>query len=727
MSSDSTSPRTSSPTGRGGRRVALLLGVPVLILAILLGGAILFRVDIAHAVLKNRLDAFGIGEARFRVERVTDRSLVIVHFSAGGALSFDRLAVGYTLSSILRGRIAHVALAGLWIDLTQPGPWAALPRGDDSGGWEIDPRLLPTIDMTQARIKLAGPVGAMTVAADMTLNPASNGTLTIEATASAAGSPGTVDLTLDGSIETGAAGGASAIGQLRLASRDMAIGQSVIGALTVDLPMRIEVGSAKADILIQEGGRLAADGLRLAKDGPATDVSTKLSGRIGLSQTAAGIAVDHALTILPAPATLSGAKAYQIALGRMRATGTLSAASAYSGDLKIDRARLARGDMAVAMEELVVRLTTESEFAAPGAGVTVNAIRDVSAAPAPGSYSLVATARREGDGIAFKAGIGGLGIQKLATVNGVHDGGRQAGYVALSIPELSIGPDGLRLGTVLPVLAAVRNLAGTVGGDARLDWRGARLDGQATLRLAGIGGETDNGAVEGLGGTIVFDGLLPPRTASGQILRIRKITAGAVLSNASIRFALLPTGILRIDRADAALADGRIVLVAPAIDLATQKARATVTLEDVRLEQLLGLAAPGDIHATGRVHGSIPLRIDGTTVAVDRGALAARGGGVLRFRSERAKQALQSGGEQVAQMLQALENFSYERLSVEIDKSPAGEATVTLRTLGHNPSVLNGRKFQININLETNLDRILDAVLQWYRLSGKALRDIVKP
>ena len=78
-------------------------------------------------------------------------------------------------------------------------------------------------------------------------------------------------------------------------------------------------------------------------------------------------------------------------------------------------------------------------------------------------------------------------------------------------------------------------------------------------------------------------------------------------------------------------------------------------------------------------------------------------------------------------MLQALEDFSYEQLGVDIDKTLAGNARVTLRTLGHNPAVLRGRKFQINVNLETNLDRLLDAALEWYRLSGRVLRDIVAP
>ena len=199
------------------------------------------------------------------------------------------------------------------------------------------------------------------------------------------------------------------------------------------------------------------------------------------------------------------------------------------------------------------------------------------------------------------------------------------------------------------------------------------------------------------------------------------------MTDTSIRFALLPSGILRIDRAEATLADGKIIIEAPAIDLVREKAKAKVTFEGVQLEQLLDLADLGDLQASGRIHGFVPIRVADGKIAINAGALASLGGGVLRFKSERAKQVLKSGGDQVALMLQALEDFSYERLGVDIDKSMTGSARVTLRTLGHNPAVLRGRKFQINVNLETNLDRLLDAALEWYSLSGRALRDIVAP
>ena len=693
----------------------------------------LFRQELLLAVLQDRLRAAGIEQAQLRVDRVTARAVSLSDFKWGEALSFDRLTVGYSLRELVEGRLARVTLAGLRIDLTQTEVWARLSRGDDSAALKIDPRVLPTVEISGARVRFDSPLGTMGVILKASLRPAAEDDLAVKLQASMEGAPGQAEISLGGTVHGAAAGEAIATVLLNVTSPGLTTAGAAVKSLTAVLPMRLEAGSKTAEINVTDGARLTLEGVK-GRDGlPPLNFSADLSGRVALNwadsapNSGSGLSVEHALTIRPAPVAVPGTNPLRAALGRIDATGNLSAASAYGGAVTVESGRFARDGLAVAVAGFTARLTTEAGFAKPAAHITIDAVRDGSAAPLPGTYSLAATIRQEGDGIAFEAGVSGLGVQKLVTVNGIHDPAGRAGHAALSIADIYVGADGLRLDAVLPALAAVRKLAGTVGGAARLDWRGGRLDGRATLRLAGIGGEADTGAVEGIGGTIAFDGLFPLRTAPDQILRIRRLAVGAVLTDATVRFALLPTGNLRVDRADAVLADGRIVLVAPSIDLVAQKARATVTLENVDLEQILGLAAPGDFHATGRVHGSIPLRFDGTSVAIDGGALAARGGGVLRLRSDRAKQALQSGGERVTQMLLALENFSYERLSVDIDKSPSGEARVILRTLGHNPAVLNGRQFQININLETNLDRILDAVLQWYRLSGRALSDIVRP
>ena len=856
-----SSEEPSKPSGRRWRRSLVVAGLALILVVTALASALLYREELAQAVLRDQLNELGLKEARFRVEQFTTDTLTIAAFSAGTSVSFDRLTVGYSVKEILRGHVARIGLTGLTVDMTQPGPWSGLRRkqddkSDTGAGLPFNPSILPIINIRQARFRIDGPAGPMMIMATAHLRPNPNGTLAFQAKASTAGPAGEIEMDYDGTIRVGADGGATAAGRLSATSASLAAGETLVKSLRIELPLsltatteggsltgqmsatatsltvgnaafrspkielplsvdlttkgvtvivsnnarfetsrvdldsglgsgptgfslsgrltstlssggwfdanadiavdsknilagdvaagrvtgalalRIKAGPESATIDIARNGRVVLDGVRTAKNNPVTKLSALLWGKIALSWPAdspgTGLSIDHKLSIVPAPVTLPGSPDIQAVLGKIETSGTLAADGAYKGRVAMDTGRLSRGSQSVAITRLMTRLDTQAGLAEPRARLTIGTVRDmsmatVSGAPVSGTYDLTATVRQSGKGLSYQANIGGLGIKKLAAITGSHNLTTGAGHADVSLPDVALGSDGVQPGSVIPALNTIRDVAGNIGGSAKIRWSPQGLNGRARLRLDGIGGETENGRVEGLSGTIALDRLIPPSTAPGQLLRIRKIDAGAVLTDTSIRFALLPSGILRIDRAEATLADGKIIIEAPAIDLVREKAKAKVTFEGVQLEQLLDLADLGDLQASGRIHGFVPIRVADGKIAINAGALASLGGGVLRFKSERAKQVLKSGGDQVALMLQALEDFSYERLGVDIDKSMTGSARVTLRTLGHNPAVLRGRKFQINVNLETNLDRLLDAALEWYSLSGRALRDIVAP
>jgi hypothetical protein len=58
-----------------------------------------------------------------------------------------------------------------------------------------------------------------------------------------------------------------------------------------------------------------------------------------------------------------------------------------------------------------------------------------------------------------------------------------------------------------------------------------------------------------------------------------------------------------------------------------------------------------------------------------------------------------------------LRNFVYDELSLGIEKPPEGRSTVTLKLLGANPEVLNGQPFDVNVNLTTDLEQLLQDLL----------------
>lgn len=814
-----SSEEPGKPGSRRWRGIAVGVGVALILIVSALSSTLLFREDLAELVLRDRIAELGLKDPRFRVEHFTHRSISIAGFSAGTAVSFDRLTVGFSAQDILKGHVERIELTGLRLDMTQPGPWAGIGRKSDAGARSpLDLSILPVIKLRQARLRLAGPAGLMTISAAATLQPDPAGDLALQVKASTMGPPGDMEMGYDGTIRLNKDGSATATGRLLASSPSLALGQFTAKSLKIELPLSATLTAEGEAVIFTEGarfstdlldlaakassgpmsgtlkgrlittissggwfdsstdvtfdahkfrngnlvvdrfstalalrikaepgnvaldiardGRLAVNGVRAAKNSSGTNLSSLLSGKVALSwpveKSGSRLSIDHRLAFVPAPFSLPGAPNIQVIPSQIETAGRLDAAGIYQGRIAMTESRITRGSQSVTIAGMSTGLSTKANLSQPSARITIKNVRDVSAAtiagaPIAGVYDMTATVRQSGSDLFYQADIGGLGIEKLINIIGAHDLDTRTGNASVSVPGVALGSDGIPPVSVIPASSIIRKATGNIAGEARFDWSNQGFNGRATLRLDGIGGETDGGTIEGLSGAIVLDRLMPPSTAPEQTLRIGKIEAGATLMDTSIRFALLPSGILRIGRAETNLANGKIIVVAPAIDFVAQKAKATVTLQGVQLAQLLSLIDLGDLEASGQLHGLIPIRIDDGKLAIDSGALASLGGGTLRFKSERAKQVLRAGGDQVALMLQALENFSYERLGIGIDKSLAGDARLTLRTLGHNPAVLKGRKFQINVNLDTNLDRLLNAALEWYQLSGKAMRSIFAP
>jgi hypothetical protein len=123
-----------------------------------------------------------------------------------------------------------------------------------------------------------------------------------------------------------------------------------------------------------------------------------------------------------------------------------------------------------------------------------------------------------------------------------------------------------------------------------------------------------------------------------------------------------------------------------------------VTVSDLDLVRLFELLDIEGVSGTGRINGAIPVSIGPEGFSIEQSRLAAETG-ILRIASPAARELLSGGGEQVALLLEALEDFRYEVLELSIDKTAQQDLTAKLSILGANPEVLDGHPFQVNINL----------------------------
>ena len=72
--------------------------------------------------------------------------------------------------------------------------------------------------------------------------------------------------------------------------------------------------------------------------------------------------------------------------------------------------------------------------------------------------------------------------------------------------------------------------------------------------------------------------------------------------------------------------------------------------------------------------------------------------------------------------LQALADFHYDTLSMDLAENASGEGAIALRLQGRNPALLDGRAFNLNIKLETNFDRLIDLAMRSMAAARELLR-----
>ena len=202
---------TEKPEKPHRRRWLKIVTGAALVLVLVAAGliaALLYRDELAQALLQDELEDLGLGGVQFHIEHLSPRVFTMVNFSAGGALSFDRLSVKYSPEDILDGRVDSVELVGLEVDLTQPEPWGRIrermdEEGDGGPAEPFDLSLLPLISVEGAKLLVASPTGPVTVTVSTTLQPKTKDSLAAKLTATTVGAPGAVDVAYDGTAIRG--------------------------------------------------------------------------------------------------------------------------------------------------------------------------------------------------------------------------------------------------------------------------------------------------------------------------------------------------------------------------------------------------------------------------------------------------------------------------------------------------------------------------------------------
>ncbi len=414
----------------------------------------------------------------------------------------------------------------------------------------------------------------------------------------------------------------------------------------------------------------------------------------------------------------------QWAFDRLTLSGASLPDEGHQGTFRLDNGQLIVPEFALALEGLSASVPLGAKGLGEEIRFRVEAIKDLNQPPYYHPLNLVGRLKPRGTDFDVAVEIKGPGDVGRVVVTGWLNPVEARGNLRVVLEPLIFAPKGAQPAGLSPWLAKLGRTEGEVEGDAQIAWGPKSQGSGGAIALRDLSFEFDGIPVARLRLGLRLDDLLSPSSPPGQLLLADEIDIGVPLKDISVRFQLLQgtTPRVRVERAEFAALGGRFGLEDAVIDPAQPHQTLQLQVVDLELADLFDAIKVEGLTGRGRISGVVPLSVGPDGVAVLDAALGERSPGQLHFKSPAATQALRSGGESVELMLQALEDFHYERLKLTGEKAADGEVRLRIELQGSNPAVLDGRAFRFNITLTGNLNPLLSALIQGRQLSSDLLR-----
>ncbi|GEM_PF-2071397 len=168
---------------------------------------------------------------------------------------------------------------------------------------------------------------------------------------------------------------------------------------------------------------------------------------------------------------------------------------------------------------------------------------------------------------------------------------------------------------------------------------------------------------------------------------------------------------LRVSKAQATFLQGRLSLQPFTTPLMRPAVETELNVANISLEQLLALEQQRGLSGDGWLNGTVPIKFRDGDLTIAGGQLnSAAPGGTLRFQPAQNVQAYAAANKGLAMALELLQNFHYQKLSVDLNYAADGNALLKTRLQGFNPDWSNGQPIDFNINIEENILQLIRAL-----------------
>jgi Dicarboxylate transport len=334
-------------------------------------------------------------------------------------------------------------------------------------------------------------------------------------------------------------------------------------------------------------------------------------------------------------------------------------------------------------------------------------IRHEARPPMTTPLTLAGKGEIRGDRLTATLNVRQLDSPLKATATVRHNLATQAGQIDFTVPKMTFGAKKATLDDISPLASNwVTRLSGTAAASGHLLWDKDILSGQMTVDVDGLDLSTQAVRLSDVKGTVNFIELVPPSMPPRQRLTGMIATSELGPWPVQVEFQLMENGTVEVQDLDIAVAGG-VLRTRATVDMSPHGAWVgSAQIRSVDLRELFELFGIDGLNGSGRITGTVPIRIQDGKVAIADGLLKAEGPGVLRYQGTALQEQISARGDTVGTVAQVLSDFHYVKLSMALDKPPEGEGVLMLRMEGANPKVLEGHPFAFNIKIESDFQKL---------------------
>lgn len=298
----------------------------------------------------------------------------------------------------------------------------------------------------------------------------------------------------------------------------------------------------------------------------------------------------------------------------------------------------------------------------------------------------------------------------FGTVTFVHDISSGEGSVQLLGGSLQFARKGLQFYDVSERLRGLAvNASGTIRPEVNVSWKGADLSAAAKVELQNVSFSTYRlGQFRDLSGTLEVSDLIAMRTPPHQYFTLDalEISPSVTLEDGEMYLQVINPNLVHLESAKWPFVGGELSIDPAFWAFDSERQKLTVRAEKWSLERLINLFKISDLDIKGTASGEFPIEIIGPDIFLRDAQLTAIDDGLVSYTGATGSQAA-TANDYAKMTFDALSNFEYKVLSLGANGNLLDDILLELTLQGHNPDVLDGQEFIINIALQSKLIELI--------------------